>query len=324
MKKLLFLLGALSVVSTVTYSEVNLWESENFIGTSMGYTGFEIAGKYYNRSIKNVNEDQRFLNEVYAVKRTINENLKEKAMADTQEKNWILNADVDYLKYEDLSTSIYNLSYAVLSDVTRYGINVSMFDGDTEIESKEYDSKGYQVNLFFNRNEDLGNLFGTLYIGKNEKNLDGLDIDNLYYGYFTSLEQKYESFDLDEFYSGYFLNLDISRTEADYKPLDVKKVSKDNDSIDSELGILFEKKMTVGMDNEVSVKLTSSIGKEFKEEDKYKDLGKDEFEFYNRNRLEITTNIGTGANIFAGAEYRKSLTTSNSDKNLYIGFRINF
>ncbi len=401
MKKIIF--GLFAVMSAFTYAqEIDLWE-ESSPTISMGYTGFEIGGKYHNKSIKNVNEIQRFLDEVYSVKSTINNDLKERAMVDTQEKDWILNADVGYLKYEDLKTPIYSINYGVLSDVTRYGLSISMFDGDSKLKVREYDTTGGQVNLYFNRNEELGNLFGTLYIGKNKQefkenagNIDNLyygyftsleqkyesfdvdefysgyflnldvsrteadrneelgnlfgtlyigknkqefkenagNIDNLYYGYFTSLEQKYESFDVDEFYSGYFLNLDVSRTEADYNlTYDGKtlKAKTDNDSIDTELGILFEKKLYVAMDTQISVKLASSIGKEFKDEDKYKELGKDEFEFYNRNKLEITSKVGTGADIFAGGadifagvEYKKSIVTSNSENNIYVGFKINF
>ena len=327
MKKIIF--GLFAVMSAFTYAqEIDLWE-ESSPTISMGYTGFEIGGKYHNKSIKNINEIQRFLDEVYSIKSTINNDLKERAMIDTQEKDWILNADVGYLKYEDLKTPIYSINYGVLSDVTRYGLSISMFDGDSKLKVREYDTTGGQVNLYFNRNEELGNLFGTLYIGKNKQEFkeNAGDIDNLYYGYFTSLEQKYESFDVDEFYSGYFLNLDISRTEADYNlTYDGKtlKAKTDNDSIDTELGILFKKKLYVAMDTQISVKLASSIGKEFKDEDKYKELGKDEFEFYNRNKLEITSKVGTATDIFAGVEYRKSIVTSNSENNIYLGFKINF
>lgn len=327
MKKIIF--GLFAVMSAFTYAqEIDLWE-ESSPTISMGYTGFEIGGKYHNKSIKNINEIQRFLDEVYSVKSTINNDLKERAMIDTQEKDWILNADVGYLKYEDLQTPIYSINYGVLSDVTRYGLSISMFDGDSELRVREYDTTGGQVNLYFNRNEELGNLFGTLYIGKNKQEFkeNAGDIDNLYYGYFTSLEQKYESFDVDEFYSGYFLNLDISRTEADYNlTYDGKtlKTKTDNDSIDTEFGILFEKKLYVAMDTQISVKLASSIGKEFKDEDKYKELGKDEFEFYNRNKLEIVSKVGTGVDIFTGIEYRKSIVTSNAENNIYVGFKINF
>ena len=327
MKKVIF--GLFAVMSAFAYAqEIDLWEASS-PSISMGYTGFEVGGKYHHKSIKNINETQKFLDEVYAVKRTINTDLKDKLMIDTQEKDWILNADVSYLNYEDLDTPIYNINYGVLGDITRYGLSISMFDGDSKLKVREYDSKGGQVNLYFNRNEELGNLFGTIYIGKNKQEFqeNAGDIDNLYYGYFTSLEQKYESFDVDEFYSGYFLNLDISRTEADYNLTyngNTLKAETDNDSIDTEAGILFEKKLYAGMDTQISVKLTTSIGKEFKEEDKYKELGKDEFEFYNRNRLEITTNIGANADLFTGVEYRKSISTSNSENELYVGFKINF
>ena len=327
MKKIIF--GLFAVMSVFAYSqEIDLWEKSSPT-VSMGYTGFEIGGKYYNKSIKNVNEIQRFLDEVYSLRNTINNDLKERAIFDTQEKDWILNTNVSYLKYENLKTPIYSINYGVLNDITRYGLSLSMFDGDSKLKVREYDTTGGQVNLYFNRNEELGNFFGTLYIGKNRQEFkeNTEDIDNLYYGYFTSLEQKYESFNIDEFYSGYFLNLDISKVETDYNLAYNGKTLKaeiDSDSIDTEFGILFKKIFYVAMDTQVSVKLASSIGKEFKDENKYKEQGKEEFEFYNKNKLEIISKIGTSGDIFTGIEYRKSMVTSNSENNIYLGFKINF
>ena len=318
MKKILF--GLMALLSISSYStEINLWE-ENTPLVSMGYTGFELSGRYVNKSLKNVNEFQKFLDETYSIRNTVNESLREKALADSQEKDWILNLDISYLKYEDMKTPIYSINYGILDDVTRYGINFSVFNGESKFK-EDYDTKGGQLNLYFNRMEELGSFFGTLYIGRNKQDLNK-NIDNLYYGYNQYFEQKYESFDVDEFYSGYFLNLDISRVETDYKR--TQKVSKNNDSINPAIGILFEKRIYFAEDSQVSIELASSIGKEFKEEDKYKDLGKDEFEFYNSNKLEITTNVGTSANIFTGIEYKKSITNSNSENNIYVGFKINF
>lgn len=328
MKKILF--GLFALISTfASANDINLWEQTN-IDTQMGYTGLELGGKYYSKSVDNTQEVQRFLDEIYSVKNTVNHSLKNRAMLDTYEKDWILNADVNYLKDEDLEVPIYNLNYGVLNDITRYGINIAMFKGDSKLGVKEYDSKGGQLNLYFNRNEDLGNLFGTAYIGKNsqEFNDDSGEIDNFYYGYFTSLEQKYESFNLDEFYTGYFVNFDISRIETEYKLTDIVgnklKTTRDNDSIDGELGFLLEKNLFFYNDINAQIKFLSSIGKEFLEEDKYKDLGKDEFEVYAKERLEISTSIGTGINLFTGAEYRKSLKSSSAEKNIYLGFKINF
>lgn len=327
MKKILFgLFAILSVCASA--KEINLWEEAN-IDTQMGYTGFELGGKYYNKSLDNVQEVQKYLDEIYSVKNTVNDSLKNRAMLDTYEKDWILNADINYLKSEDLETPIYNLNYGVLNDITRYGINIAMFKGDSKIGEKEYNSKGGQVNLYFNRNEDLGNLFGTLYIGKNNQEFkeNSNEIDNFYYGYFTSLEQKYESFNLDEFYSGYFINFDISRTETDYKLTSNGKeikTSKDNDSVNGEIGFSLEKNLFFFNDVTTQIKLLSSIGKEFLEEDKYKDLGKDEYEVYAKEKLEISTSIGSGVDLFTGAEYRKSLKSSSAEKNIYLGFKINF
>lgn len=327
MKKIIF--GLFAVISTFSYSqEINLWE-ETSLPVTMGYTGFEVGGNYKNRSVKNQNENQRFLDDVYSIKGTINNNLKNNAMTSSYEKDWILKGDINYLKDEELKTPMYSINYGIVNDTTRYGLAVTFFDGKSKAGIRKYDVEGEQLNLYFNKNEDLGNLFGTAYIGKTKQdfNNNAGDIDNLYYGYFTNLEQKYENFNFNEFYTGYFVNFDISRIETDYKLIsngEKLKVSKDNDSIDAELGFLLEKHLFFYNDTNTKIKFLSSIGKEFLEDEKYNELGKDNFEIYANEKLEVSTKINEVIDIFTGLEYKKSLKTSSSDKNVYLGFKISF
>ena len=327
MKKVIF--GLFAIMSIFSYSqEINLWE-ESSPSIEMGYTGFEAGGNYKNRSVKNQKEIQRFVDDIYSIKGTINENLKNNAMTANYEKDWVLKGDINYLKDEDLKTPMYSINYGIVNDTTRYGLAVTFLNGESKAGIREYDVDGGQLNLYFNKNEDLGNLFGTAYIGKinQDFNENAGEIDNLYYGYFTNLEQKYESFNFDEFYSGYFVNFDISRIDTDYKLVSngkELKTSKDNDSINAELGFLLEKNLFFYNDTSTKIKFLSSIGKEFLEEDKYKELGKDDFEMFAKEKLEISTTVGTVLDVFAGLEYRKSLKNSCSDKNLYLGFKVSF
>lgn len=317
-KKIIMTISAMLSLSSISYADINLWEQDN-LERQIGYTGLEI-GSIYNR--KNISEydslkEQRFLDEVYGVKSFINNNLKLRVSTDKQEKDNTYNLNIDYLSFEELDTPIYNFEYGILNDITKYGISFSMFKGESFLKNKNYDNKGGQVNLYFNRNEELGNLFGTAYIGKNDVEYN--DTDNLYFGYFGSFEQKYESFDFNELYTGIFMNLDIFRNRTDYNSLS-KKIN--SDSIDSDLGFFFEKKFFVS-ENEFSIKLSSSIGKEFLEDRKYKDIAKDEFDTYVNEKLEINSYVSTVFDVYLGVSWKKSVVTSLDSKDVYFGFTFN-
>ena len=313
-KKIMLTLSAIVTLSSISYADINLWE-EDRLEKEMGYTGLEIGSLYNKKNLANSNNiEQRYLDEVYGVKSFINNNLKLRVSTDKQEKDNTFNLNVDYLSLDELNVPVYNIEYGTLDDVTKYGISLSYFKSN-----KNYYNEGQQINLYFNINKELQNLFGTAYIGKHD--IEYNNTENLYFGYFGSFEQKYESFNFDELYSGIFMNIDISRNKTKYNYL-LNKINNKSDSIDSDLGFFFEKKFYV-YDNEFSFKLYSSVGKEFLEDRKYKNIIKDEFETYLNEKLEINSYISSIFDIYLGVSWKKSLISSLDNQEIYFGFTFN-
>lgn len=298
----------LSVIfSSLAYAEVNLWEEP--LEIEPGYKPLEISGSYKYKSIHNKNNKTKKLENIYFLKSSINDNLKMKLKFDKQEKNLIINPDISYIRYDKYKTPIFNLNFGYLVDTTRYGINFSFADGKDDKD----DMKSYQINLYFNSQEEESSIFGTLYLGK-AKYSNFEDEKELYYGYSQSYEQKYEAFYYENLYYGFFTNLDISRIETEKKGKNYN-----NDSIDGNIGVFLEKNI---IDN-LYINFYSGIGKEFLKNRKYKNLLKDEFEEHLNGKIEIINKLDNYLDLFTGVELKKSLKTSNYESSIYVGFKIN-
>lgn len=297
------------VLSTISYSDFNLWEET--LDIEPGYKPIEISTLFWQKNIEKETIGIKKLDNIYFLKSSINQGLIKKLTNDLQEKNFFFNPEIIYIRYEKYKAPILNMNFGFLMDTTRYGLNFSFADGKEK--SIGSDMENYQLNLYFNTQEENTNLFGTLYLGKTKYN--GVENEkDFYYGYYQYFEQKYESFYYETLNYGYYTILDISRIETDKK-----NKNYNNDSIEGNLGILIEKSFL----DKFKIRLASGIGKEFLENKKYKTISKDEFEEYINTKLEISTKIQNYLDIFTGVEMKKSLKVNNYENIIYFGFKLN-
>lgn len=309
MKKIIFLS---LILSAIAYADFNLWEEP--LDIEPGYKPVEISILTWQKSIDKKNIKTKKLENIYFLKSSLNQGLMKKLNNDLQEKDFFFNPEILYIRYDKYEAPILNMNLGYLADTTRYGVNFSFADGKEKEKLIESDMENYQLNLYFNTQEENTNLFGTLYLGKTK--YSGIENEkDLYYGYYQYFEQKYESFYYETLAYGYYTTLDISRIETDKK-----NKNYNNDSIEGNIGILIEKTF---LDN-FKIKVSSGVGKEFLENRKYKAISKDEFEEYINTKLEIATKIQNYLDIFTGVEIKKSLKVNNYDSSIYLGFKINF
>lgn len=299
------------VLSTISYADFDLWEKT--LDIEPGYKPVEISILTWQKNIDKKNIKTKKLENIYFLKSSLNQGLMKKLNNDLQEKDFFFNPEISYIRYDKYEAPILNMNFGYLVDTTRYGVNFSFVDGKEKEKLIKSDMENYQLNLYFNTQEENTNLFGTLYLGKTKYN--GIENEkDFYYGYYQYFEQKYESFYYESLTYGYYTTLDISRIETDKK-----NKNYNNDSIEGNLGLVIEKSFL----DKFKIKLASGIGKEFLENRKYKTISKDDFEEYINTKLEISTKIQNYLDIFTGVEIKKSLKVNNYENSIYLGFKLN-
>lgn len=301
------------ILSSIAFSNEYFLTRE--VEQERGVSGleFKIAANKVETKNKSKNE---YITEKYAMIKNINENLFERLDRDDFEKEKLITFLYDNYSYNDSKADNFALLMAnKINDDYRVGayLDYLTFNND----ERNTDGEIYQANLFFRYyNDDEKSFNASLYAGRmNEEYKIEKDYKGKYYGFNGELKKKYYTY--SEINYAPFFKFDMKRYEDK-----VTEKKRKNDSIETALGISFEKEIFYNSVGEADIKISPIFSKEFLEERKYKDREGEEFKESLGVKCELPVRIGI-VDMIGTYEIKKSLNTSNYENRAGIMLQIN-
>jgi hypothetical protein len=292
------LLTLFIILSTTSFSLNQVFQEQ-------GMSGLEISSFINYSSKKHYNLKQNNLDEKYFIINSINNNLYRKLEITNFDKGKNLNLSINRLMN---SNGYIAHNFDLLGDIQvnqfwKIGINLSYAD------LRNTATNLFQGNLFskWSNGDDI-TFISSIFGGTSKENKSNR---KNYYGITNKFQKEYLSFN-----------------EVSYLPylkLDYSKLSK-NKNLYTELGFGISKIIYedyIDFDKFITPKVTFGFGHEFLENDKYNDLGKDEFSslLFIKAELPIKFNV---IEVNPVVSFGKSIVNSNFETTAGINFKYSF